>query len=102
MSAAMSRTEVVGLTVTTFVDMMSLAFTVDFSSIGKFFFSDQAFEIEKSFAPARHAHTFEQPCFAERIVCDEVFCFIPIVGIEDDDAALAASPIVVYQPTGGK
>jgi hypothetical protein len=98
----MSRTEVSGRIVTTFVDMMSRAFTIDFSPLSKLFFSDQAFKIEKSFAPARDGHTFEQPRFAERIVCDEAFRYVAVVGVEDDDATVAACPIVVCERTGGK
>ena len=58
---------------------------------------DQALLVEKRLAPAGDGDFLEQPRLAERIVGDVALGFGPVIGIDDQDPAVAAGAVVVDQ-----
>src|SRR5262245_8881887 len=56
---------------------------------------DQPLLVEKCLAPAGHGHAFEQASLGERVLGDEALGFGPLVGVDDQKAAVAARAVVV-------
>src|SRR5690606_29353361 len=57
--------------------------------------SDQAFLVEEGLAPAHHLDAGEQAGLGERVVLDEALGLGAVLGVDDDDAAVAALALVV-------
>src|SRR5690606_5407578 len=64
--------------------------------------SDQAFLVEEGLAPAHHLDAGEQASLGERVVLDEALGLGAVLGVDDDDAAVAALAVVVDLRAGGE